>query len=111
MYRCPVCGYEQLQDPPRNYSICPSCGTEFGLDDAKKSHVQLRLEWVMAGGNWFSRARRPPPNWNPWQQLIGAGFTYSLPYSVVIRPEHLTWAEMEIDAGRSLAGQRYVQTA
>lgn len=73
-YLCPVCGYVQLPEPPRNFSICPSCGTEFGFDDAKKSHAQLRHEWIAREAPWFSRVRRPAPNWNPWQQLTEAGY-------------------------------------
>src|SRR6266496_2663826 len=29
VYLCPVCGYDQLDEPPQHYSTCPSCGTEF----------------------------------------------------------------------------------
>jgi len=34
-YRCPVCFFDELPYPPRDYHICPCCGTEFGNDDAE----------------------------------------------------------------------------
>ena len=79
-YSCPVCAYRQLPEPPNNFSICPCCGTEFGLDDAKRSHAQLRTEWVASGAQWFSKARRSQPGWNPWLQLIEGGMILDLPY-------------------------------
>jgi hypothetical protein len=32
-YICPVCLYTRLDEPPQEFSICPCCGTEFGVDD------------------------------------------------------------------------------
>src|ERR1017187_7282190 len=46
MYLCSVCGYDRLEDPPKNFTICPSCGTEFGYDDAFASHAELRAKWL-----------------------------------------------------------------
>jgi hypothetical protein len=71
---CPVCGYKKLPRPPENFLICPSCGTEFGYDDFKKSHEELRYEWMSAGMHWFSRSRQRPANWNPLDQLASAGY-------------------------------------
>jgi predicted RNA-binding Zn-ribbon protein involved in translation (DUF1610 family) len=40
MYTCPVCGFQGLSEPAYDehyctfFEICPSCGTEFGYDDA-----------------------------------------------------------------------------
>src|SRR6266446_4815425 len=45
---CPVCGYE-MDDPPRDYNICPSCGTEFGLHDVNASISELRAAWLQTG--------------------------------------------------------------
>jgi hypothetical protein len=49
MYLCPVCGYDRLEDPPGTFTICPSCGTEFGYDDAFASHAELRAKWLQNG--------------------------------------------------------------
>ena len=75
---CPVCGYKGLGEPPRDregnasFEICPSCGTEFGYDDATKSAAQLRREWLGRGAGWWSKAVKPPKNWNPVMQHRGA---------------------------------------
>jgi hypothetical protein len=74
-YLCPVCGFE-MREPPRDFAICPSCGTEFGYDDAKRSHLDLRLEWMRAGTPWFSTNTHPPFQWNAWAQLRNAGYVY-----------------------------------
>jgi hypothetical protein len=79
-YKCPVCGYMDLPEPPVNFSICPSCGTEFGYDDASRSYPALREEWVSSGAPWFSRARAAPPDWNAWWQLISAGYAAAVPF-------------------------------
>lgn len=65
---CPVCGYP-LQWPPRDFHICPSCGTEFGYDDAGRSHEELRSQWLDGGARWWSTSTPPPANWNPYFQL------------------------------------------
>jgi transcription elongation factor Elf1 len=77
---CPVCGYAGLSEPPvdekgcASFEICPSCGTEFGYDDAKRSHADLRNAWLSAGAPWRSRATQPPPGWSGLEQLRAAGF-------------------------------------
>jgi len=63
-----------MADPPTDYNICPSCGTEFGADDVDLSYVELRMEWVRRGAPWFSRVTEPPVGWNAIAQLISAGF-------------------------------------
>lgn len=65
---CPVCGYP-LQWPPIDFHICPSCGTEFGYDDAGHSHADLRARWLESGAHWWSTNTLPPANWNPDVQL------------------------------------------
>jgi hypothetical protein len=75
-YRCPVCGYLGLDEPPRteesgaSYEICPSCGFEFGVtdDDRGLSYEQWRREWIGGGMRWWSR-RRQPTGWDPRAQL------------------------------------------
>ena len=66
-YTCPVCGYDQLNDPPVDYNICPSCGTEFGYHDFTKSWDQLRSEWVAKGSKWLSKHIPAPANWKPYR--------------------------------------------
>lgn len=79
-YRCLVCAYDQMPHPPRDYNICPCCGSEYGVDDVFESHAELRDEWLRAGGPWFSRISpyNQPPNWNAWNQLDLAGYAYSV---------------------------------
>jgi hypothetical protein len=72
-FTCPVCKYDKMDAPPRNYEICSCCGTEFGNDDQLRTHDQLREEWIRSGAHWFFR--EPPVNWNPWRQLTVGGFS------------------------------------
>jgi hypothetical protein len=75
-YRCPVCGYLGLDEPPRtenggaSYEICPSCGFQFGVSDDSNgiSYEQRRAEWIAGGMKWWSRAPRPA-DWDPRRQL------------------------------------------
>jgi hypothetical protein len=77
-YTCPVCGYDKLLRPPKDYTICKSCGTEFGYDDFATSHPELRRLWIANGMQWHSRRVQPPEGWNPILQLLHAGFGYEL---------------------------------
>lgn len=83
-YVCPVCGYANLEEPAYahglpSYEICPSCGTEFGYDDAHAAasrtdvFATLRQQWVDRGLPWSSAATDPPAQWNPAEQLASAG--------------------------------------
>ena len=65
---CPVCGY-QMDDPARNYNICPSCGTEFGIHDVNASILELRQAWIETGPRWWSKTDPQPENWSPFVQL------------------------------------------
>lgn len=67
-YLCPVCGYP-MDDPPSDYNICPSCGTEFGYHDSGTSHEELRRQWVNSGAEWWSPVDQPPERWDPYEQL------------------------------------------
>ena len=69
-YVCPVCSYGLLNKPPEDYSICPSCGTEFELDDRFKSPVELRREWLEAGAPWFSSRVKPPEMWGEYRASL-----------------------------------------
>jgi hypothetical protein len=69
MYTCPVCGFDRLDDPPDNYTICPCCGTEFEYDDVRTTRADLRRTWVEGGYKWWSKLEHPPAGWNPEMQL------------------------------------------
>jgi hypothetical protein len=71
---CPVCGYSGLIEPPYSnqepsFEICPSCGTEFGLDDDDRSFDQLRDAWIASGSKWWSSHQAPPQGWDSAKQL------------------------------------------
>jgi predicted RNA-binding Zn-ribbon protein involved in translation (DUF1610 family) len=78
-YTCPVCGFPGLSEPAydehhcASFEICPSCGTEFGYDDATRSHHDLRVAWLAVGAPWRSQAIRPRPDWDAEKQLQNAG--------------------------------------
>ncbi|MBL9129907.1 MAG: hypothetical protein JNG86_01815 [Verrucomicrobiaceae bacterium] len=74
---CPVCGYDQLAEPPRNRTggasmeICACCGFQFGVTDDDKglSYDEYRQEWITTGMKWASNGQKPPKGWNPQKQL------------------------------------------
>ena len=72
-YTCPVCAFDELDEPPVDWNICPCCGTEFGYDDHAKSHADLYDAWVANGAKWFSKRRNPPIGWSFEDQLRRAG--------------------------------------
>ena len=67
-YQCPICGYG-MEDPPEDYNICPSCGVEFGKDDAHATHVELRAAWLASGARWWSPVDPQPTDWDPYMQV------------------------------------------
>jgi hypothetical protein len=71
-YPCPVCGFPNLPDPPvdMSYEICPSCGTEFGYTDFRRSHDELMSAWLRTGPRWFATWVAAPAEWNGRRQLI-----------------------------------------
>lgn len=71
MYTCPVCGYNELDEPPARHIICPCCGTQFGLDDRSATYRELRLIWLTANARptWFSDYTRPPSDWD-WRSQV-----------------------------------------
>jgi len=80
-YTCPVCGWPELDEPPRgkdgvaSFEICPCCGFEFGFDDDDqgRSFAQARAQWIAGGMQWWSGSRPAPHGWNATQQLARAG--------------------------------------
>ena len=65
---CPVCGFE-MDEPPAHYNICPSCGTEFGVNDVNVGIARLRQNWISRGMLWWSKTDPRPENWSPVIQL------------------------------------------
>jgi len=83
---CPVCGYH-MKEPPRDFNICPSCGTEFGYDDISMTHEELRRLWLDEGAQWWSEAQKKPAGWDPYNQLISAGLVvrHSAPSTTITK--------------------------
>ena len=52
-----------------SFEICPCCGTQFGYQDARRSHEFLRAEWVAKGMPWHSRVFPQPSGGDPAHQL------------------------------------------
>ena len=82
LWICPVCGYDDFDEPTwragssGSLDICPSCGTQFGYDDAaggsqeRRVEVwsQLRERWKANGCKWWAEDDAPE-NWDPQKQL------------------------------------------
>jgi hypothetical protein len=73
---CPVCFYPDLEEPPREFSICPCCGTEFGVDDYSPRgispdviHRDLRWQWLERGAPWFDPETPKPDGWRGSEQV------------------------------------------
>lgn len=75
---CPVCGYG-MQAPPRDYRICPSCGTEFGVSDINATIAELRDSWMSRGPVWWGDPTDKPSNWDPISQMESAGIIVKRP--------------------------------
>jgi hypothetical protein len=67
--KCPVCGFDDMPYPPVPFNVCPCCGTEFGVDDRKKSYPILQQEWISQGMPWFDDITFPPVQWDRLAQL------------------------------------------
>ena len=74
---CPACGYQldfkPWDGPSASDEICPSCGIQFGYDDAgpgdrRDCYRQWRELWQASGSLW--RSSNPcPANYDPERQL------------------------------------------
>ncbi len=104
---CPVCGYglgfEPWTDESPSYEICPSCGIQFGYTDASpegaagrtRRHAEWRHRWIEEGMLWGGPGQKslptlqhrawsfllpkPPPGWDPLQQLRRIGVIVERP--------------------------------
>lgn len=73
---CAVCGYGWPNKAFYHHEICPCCGTQFGYDDAIKSHAELRKLWVRRGIHWWGEPTERPEGWDPEQQMRLAGLSH-----------------------------------
>lgn len=84
-FACPACGFG-LQFEPWSKSgpsdeICPSCGIQFGYDDAAGGKESARPEiyrrwrenWIAEGMAWHGDLEDLPDGWQPEKQLIVLG--------------------------------------
>lgn len=107
-YTCPVCAFTGLDEPPAYFTICPSCGTEFGYQDLVKGHDELRTQWIATGAKWHSAVIVAPYQWDGMAQLKLAGFIDYSPISgnaqteiaVVEIGRHSTVLDMPIGSTR-----------
>jgi hypothetical protein len=83
MHTCPVCGFNQLMDPPKDNTICPSCGTEFDFDTSFATPDQLRQAWIARGMKWWSTYDLPPDRWNPYAQLKNIRSTATFTFDIL----------------------------
>jgi len=90
-YTCPVCGYPELEEPPEEWAICPSCGTQFDFDTLARV-PELRRYWIAQGAPWWSEDELRPVPWDPTRQLRNTGYMLSLEDSAAIAAGHLTSA-------------------
>lgn len=96
---CPVCGFNQLAEPPRNKTggasmeICVCCGFQFGVtdDDRGVSYDDYRHQWITDGMKWMSSGRKAPKGWNPQSQLASFALRATLS-RVKGRPPRTTFA-------------------
>ena len=105
MHICPVCGYNKLEFPPKDFTICPSCGTEFGYQDAAVSHSVLRQKWIAKGMLWHSRVIARPLFWDANQQLLHANLIFDAPWlkNVKFEVEKTSSADVGIEREQLVA--------
>ncbi|MFM2167864.1 MAG: hypothetical protein RIS79_2235 [Verrucomicrobiota bacterium] len=83
---CPVCGYDELKEPPRkrtggvSLEICPSCSFHFGVTDDDKglTYDEHRQQWIETGMKWASRGQKPREDWNAQTQLASLALSAAL---------------------------------
>lgn len=74
-YACPVCLFPDLDAryEPRSYSICPSCGTEYGYEDVEDVVIRTRCreKWFLSAHAWWAHGLEGhnEPAWWPALRL------------------------------------------
>lgn len=69
---CPVCGWDELEEPPFNeygfpsYEICPCCGFETGYHDSNLGYTfeKYREKWLEKGFPFLHIEDEKPQEWN-----------------------------------------------
>ena len=79
-----------------DFAICPSCGTQFGYDDANRSYDELRQNWIDAGALWFSPTDPPANGWNGYRQLLRAGLAVVPVTTSAGTDQTATWGHMAV---------------
>lgn len=73
-YTCPVCGYDKLEEPPSDWTICACCRTMFDYSDSGRQNEELRAAWISDGAPWRGQYIPAPEGWNPVAQLRNIGY-------------------------------------
>lgn len=80
---CYVCGYKfsnyfpwgENGKSPMYGDFCPSCGCEFGYEDAtEQAVITCRAQWEKQGMEWWDKDQniaKKPAGWDPREQLKG----------------------------------------
>lgn len=96
---CPVCFFPDLEEPPREFSICPCCGTEFGVNDYSPKrtspdviHRELRWEWLERGAPWFDVETPRPYGWSGFEQIWNSPYWFRNAVSTAAPTLHTTVA-------------------
>lgn len=77
---CPACGFDAGEPPWQggggSHEICLSCGLQFGYQDSLAKgdpenafYHGWRSCWLTHGAPWSGHGSRPPPNWDPKEQV------------------------------------------
>jgi hypothetical protein len=78
---CPACGFQldfkPWEETSASFEICPSCGIQFGYDDAgpddrRTYYDQWRHNWQAGGSKWWSK-RPCPSNFDASRQIERLG--------------------------------------
>ena len=96
---CPVCFFPDLEEPAREFSICPCCGTEFGVDDYSPRgispdviHRELRWQWLERGAPWFDPETPKPYGWSGFEQIWNSPYWLRNVVSTAAPTLHVTVA-------------------
>lgn len=80
MYKCAVCGFDELEWPQYlengepNFTICDCCGFQSGYDDLDQglTFAEFRERWIKQGAIWMNPNKKPT-NWDLRLQLKNIG--------------------------------------
>lgn len=90
-YICPVCGFNELNEPPRDWIICPCCLTEFDYSNASWTYAELRQDWIEAGAQWGTSYIPKPVGWSAVRQLRNIRYECTWADLQEIHLPEITW--------------------